>query len=310
MKPVSIKASGLSTTIAAVGLSSVFILAGLCRGQTTQPAQTQVALQRTATVLAVKGAVRHRHNRSAKWVRTKVGDTLKPPAEISTGIRNSAAKLKLHTTAVIRIGSTTTIAITELARLKDAEKVRLLLTRGSVRAGIVEEKVRSDFQIACPAAVLSREGTWGMEMRYDPATGKYYVGLDTDGLLRLIDRLTGRQVRVRPGQYFTQALVRWIDTASLDRMVALSDPFGLTKVEKLFNANNPGGLAGADPTGSRTWRQATGAGRAAVRMANQITQPMTNIPPTDDTPRLYRFGNFGTYIRDNSTAQPKPRPHR
>lgn len=300
-------------TIAAVIAA---VAAGAAMGQTPAPAPaSQPAAEVRATILETTGIVKYRQTEGGKWQDAKKGDVLKPPAEIRTGPR-SAVTIKLHTTAILEVRAYTRVAIAELALLGDTEKTSLFLRRGTVRAGIIEEKTRSDFQIACPAAVLTREGTWGMEMSYDPATGRYNIALDNDGLVRVMDLVTGRRVGLQPGQYVTQALQMWVRTAMLERMVSLTDPFGVTSVETAFYAENSGGLTAASPTGNLGLTQALGLmtsdlpqmflnQQARAAALNWLPEFFVDrlTPPTDVPTVRYRYGNFGTHVPQNVTQR-------
>jgi hypothetical protein len=200
-------------------------------------------------VLKVVGKVQHSPLDQNKWVDTHEGDVLNEGMRIRTGFK-SAVQLQLHTAAIVQVQSASQIALVELAEMGNTEKTRIGLKYGKIRGGILQEKVHSDFQIACPAAVLTREGTWGFEMSYDPATGHYLVGLDTDGLVRVLNTVTGKRLGIIPGQFVTQSMQEWFKTAEFDRMVDLVDQFGITQVEKVFYAINPGGRTAADPTGT------------------------------------------------------------
>jgi hypothetical protein len=221
------------------------IIAGAAQ-PTSRPAETPLI---KAKVVKVVGRVQHSPINETKWVQTQQGDVLDEGMRVRTGFK-SAVQLQLHTAALVQVQSATQIALVELARQGESEKTRIGLKYGKVRGGILREEVSSDFQIACPTAVLTREGTWGFEMSYDPATGNYLVGLDTDGLVRVLNTLTGKRVGIVPGQFVTQAMQEWFKTAEFERMVDLIDQYGVTHVEKIFYALNSGGRTAVDPTGT------------------------------------------------------------
>ena len=260
-------------------------------------------------VLKVIGRVQHKLITGKKWSKTRVGDVLSSGMEIRTGLRSSVV-VKLHTSAVVQVKSATRIAFTELSGTPKEDKTRITLSYGAVRAGIISDKVRSDFKIACPTAVLSREGTWGMEMSYDPATGGYRIGLDTKGLVRALRTKTGRQMTILPGQFVTNQMQQWVQTASFARMVTLVDPFGVTKVERKFYVHNSGGLAGADPTGPQLTQQGFTkdkfvviAQQRAIKtvIKRQIRTNIQNLIMSGDGKiHQYRFGNFGTHVSSDT----------
>jgi hypothetical protein len=306
-----------------VALGCVLIGASFSPGQTTQPAPVQTkpaaGTVLSAEVVEIVGTVQHKRIEETAWQQTKVGQVLSPGMEVRTGI-GSKAQVKLHETALLQINNMTRIAITELLRLKDLDKMRINISYGQVIGGILQEKVRSDFQIISPTAVLTREGTWGFEFTYDPATGDYRIRLDTDGLVRVVQTATGRRIGLRPGQYVTQAMQQWITTALFQEMVSLLDPFGVTQIEKLNYALNSGGLSGANPTGGRGSVALTKsqAGISAIltnvrQSRAQIRQLATNQTIQQAIQRAlqrqegggeiikpdvfsYRYGNFGTHL--------------
>ncbi len=275
----------------------------------TQPAKIEPA---SGQVLKVFGRVQHKKMDEKKWHKTQPGDVIKAGMEMRSGLRSSAI-IRVQNNAVIKLESTTRIAFSELVKQANTEKTRIFLSHGTIKAGILSEKIHSDFQIACPTAVLSREGTWGMEMNYDPATGRYKVRLDTEGLVKVVQTLTGKKIKIYPGQVVTSAMQMWVKTAMFKRMVSLSDPFGATKIEKLNYALNSGGLSAADPTGSRvtinnikqgialngvnthlTIRQINLAQRATF---NRIILQRTLYRPRPSPEGIYdyKYGNFGTH---------------
>jgi hypothetical protein len=226
--------------LTAAGMASVYA------ASSTQPTSRPAV---NARVLKVIGRVQHSPIDRDVWQETHEGDILSDGTRIRTGFK-SAVQLQLHTAAVVQVQSATQVALTELAKYENTEKTRIGLKYGKIRGGIIQEKVNSDFQIVCPVAVLTREGTWGFEMSYDPATENFHVGLDTDGLVRVLQTSTGRRMGILPGQYVTQSMQAWFKTAQFENMVGLVDQFGTTSIEKVFYASNSGGLTAADPTGT------------------------------------------------------------
>jgi len=299
-------------------MSALVILCGTVAalGQTTQPAPAKGAVEElSATALEVAGTVQWAKIGTDDWQPVKQGDVLRPPVEIRTGLRSSAV-FKLHTTALIQVGVNSRMSITELSRQADVDKVRLGLRRGMIRGGIIEETGRSDFKIACPAAVLSREGTWGFQITYDPATNGFRVDLDTDGLVRVLNTRTGKQMGIRPGEYVTQAFRLWVNTAVFERMVSLVDKYGMTSIEEWLYANYPGGGAALNPTGPTFGISPTyGAMQQAQMMAAQarLQQTFASRFPAylqnilreqfrPSGPQYYQPGSFGTHIDESGPA--------
>ncbi len=200
-------------------------------------------------IIKSRGVVQTKKIKSNKWVKCKVGDSLEENMELRTGLRSSCL-VRLQNSVIVQIRSATRITIAELKKYAKTERTRIVVKYGIIRAGVVPKGgIISDFQIACPTAILSREGTWGIEFLYDPATGNYRVGLDTEGLIRVVNTRTGKSRRIYPGEFTTQEMEMWVNNATFRNTVFLTDPFGTTQIEKLLYANNSGGRSGFDPTG-------------------------------------------------------------
>jgi len=265
----------------------------------TSVATTRAAEAVQAVVLQVEGLVQHRRQGQEVWQRTKVGDTLSAGWEIRTGLRSSAV-LKLQRTVVFMVESASRAGIEQLLRSAKAETSRVALQYGAVRAGVVEAQITSNFQIVCPTAVLSREGTWGIRMRYDPATGKFWVWLDTDGLVKVVKTATGQTQTLTPGQYLTEAMLWWIRTTLFDRMVPLTDPFGSTDQDRRRYAYDPTGLGAVDATGDFSLRdlgqRIFNSNLVQQRMSQETGAGIALPGPSAPQPGVfdYPFGNFGT----------------
>jgi hypothetical protein len=294
--------------LSALAAISMFGTIGLA-APTTQPV--------SAKVLKVEGKVQYATIGKNNWTFAKAGDVLTEGMEIRTFVRASSVLIRLHNTTLVQILSASRVSLNELARTTGKETTRIFLHRGTIRAGIVEGALHSDFQIACPAAVLSREGTWGIEMNYDPATGHFYVGLDTEGLIRVLNLLTGQRRTLTPGQFLTQAMQQWITTAVFQRTVLFTDPFGTTSVEISVYANNSGGRTVADPTNPMNLQsqlfQSTGQFNnlnAQEQLSSQVLTPLLiqqvldRLNPPPGNTYEYRYGNFGTDIPDRPVTLP------
>ena len=267
----------------------------------TQPTSNTAV---SARVLKVIGRVQHSPIDHNAWQDTREGDVLSDGTRIRTGFK-SAVQLQLHTAAVVQIQSATQVALTELARYENTEKTRIGLKYGKIRGGIIQEKIDSDFQIVCPAAVLTREGTWGFEMSYDPATENFYVGLDTDGLVRVLQTSTGRRMGILPGQYVTQSMQAWFKTAQFEDMVDLVDQFGTTTIEKLFYASNSGGLTAADPTGNSF---ASSFKQGLVNLLNGIIFQQKQQDKIEQIQSIRIAQNFIRTLRDRSAQAESRQP--
>jgi hypothetical protein len=277
---------------------------------TTAPATQPV----TAKVLKVTGKFVQHSTDGSTWTKTKPNDILPANTFVRTGL-NSTVLIQLRETAILQIRSAAKVLLADMLQSPNTESTRVSLTYGTVRAGIIEGPRHSDFTIATPTAVLSREGTWGIEMSYDPATGHYFAGLDTEGLIRIVNTTTGQRMVLSPGQFTTQLMQRWVQTATFQRTVTFTDPFGVTQVERVFYAQNPGGRTVVNPTGPNE----TGAGftpnnlSSAQNLQRQLENPINTLPNLNILPDLsnpdrsapvynYRFGNFGTRIPESEKS--------
>lgn len=233
--------------VAGIGISILLTLP--VKGEEGQINSPDDHRQVLAKVLKIVGKAQYKRIDSENWKDAQVGDELTEKMEIRTGIRSSVL-LRLQKSAIVQVKSLTRMAITELKSYENTEKTTVFLRYGTVRAGVVPVGIKSDFKIATPTAVLTREGTWGIEFTYDPSTGNFTAGLDTEGLIRVINNLTGKRRRLYPGQFTTQEMLMWVESAKFRRMTSLIDKFGSTDIEKLFFKNNGNGRTGTDFTGS------------------------------------------------------------
>ena len=263
-------------------------------GKTAAAASTQAAGKLLEVqVLDCVGMVQHRKLGQKSWQRTKLGDKLHAGMELRTALRSSV-QLKLHDTVVVMLRSATRMGIEQLVRQAGEEKSRVSVRYGTIRAGVIEGEIKSSFQIVCPAAVLSREGTWGIEFWYDPSTGSYRGGVDTEGLINVINTITGRRMGVRTGQYVTSAMQRWIRTAKFNLTVQLTDQFGTSKVERTLYVNNPSGATAFDPAGSWSPHDLTRRGLQGTGLPGTGIGQITPSGQVDLGRINYKFGNFGT----------------
>jgi hypothetical protein len=271
--------------------------------QATQPVK--------GTVIKVVGKVQHSVEGTTQWVNTKVGDTLDSGTQIRTGVQSSV-QIRLHTAALVQVRAVSRILLADLASGPGYEKSHINLHYGVIRAGVVADKVNADFQISTPAAVMSREGTQGIEMSYDPATGNFSVSLDTEGLIRVLKTLTNQRRAITPGQFVTQAFQRWVETAVFIRTVSFVDPFGTTRIEGTFYAFNSGGRTVLNPTGPNNPNSALGTsvqygytpGLGENALQTMTTEQIINRILNPPIPSYnYRYGNFGTHIQDKGSIQ-------
>lgn len=298
--------------------------------QNTTPAQTNAAAAPVKAaqelryqVVEVAGVVRAAAigvdpKSPAGWHPVQVGEFITAGMQINTTFR---AKVKLvmvpaDPPTVIMIERMTLVQFSELRYEAGAAKARIELGHGAVRAGVAEGSVRSDMQIASPAAVLSKKGTdifrfwyyngndWGMSLS-DRGRGLIQAiqlkqgGMTGGGLGGFNSRF------VRPGQSVNQEMLRTIETELFNRFVNVNELFGLTNgdiqlISLWGNGINIRGLNGdiiklRDITGRdigldqmKTKEQLLTAGVDGLRL-------FQNLPfqTRDNRPRGNNGGDFG-----------------
>jgi len=177
----------------------------------------------------------------AGWHNVQVAEFITAGMQIETAFRSKVKLVMVPADppTVIMIERSTLLQFSELRYEKGTAKARIELGHGAVRAGVAEGNVRSDMQIASPAAVLSKQGTdifrfwyfnsndWGMSLS---ERGR--------GLIRAIQLKQGGTTGgglggfdsrfVRPGQSVNQEMLRTIETELFNRFVNVNDLFGLT----------------------------------------------------------------------------------
>lgn len=268
---------------------------------TTQPTKVDESYQ--ARVIKVVGRATYSlsDDQGARtWQPAKVGDQLPAGTQVRTSLRSKLV-LAFGEDSVVVVQQLTLSSIDQFHRSADTKVVRLGLGHGLIRAGVAETTLRSDMTIETPTATLSKKGTMDFGIQYEPSTGRFRVFLDQDGMIEALNKLTDESRTVLPGQYVTQAMHRWIDTASMDRWIPVVDTFGMTDAEEIFNRLQGTGLGVVEPGGGSTILAFSGrdAGRLAAALAAQRVRqqiPTVRLPITLDGRRIIDRpeGNFGT----------------
>ncbi len=272
----------------------------------TQPAGTTAATTQAAgpvnpmqaRIIQLSGRVQYALADPAgnvgEWRDAKVGDLLPAGTRVRTRLRSQVV-LAFGDDSVVMIDRATLASIDQFHRSGDTKFVRLGLGHGAIRAGVAETTLRSDMTIETPTATLSKKGTIDFGIEYEPSTGRFRIFLAREGLVEALNKLTQERRLVLPGQYVTQAMIRWITTATFDRHVAMADLFGMTNAEQWFNALNSSGRGVVDPGGG-TNTGSLGPGGGQVPGGSQFARTVNTILPlptelqTIDRPE----GNFGT----------------
>jgi hypothetical protein len=271
----------------------------------TQPAADAAAAPgepMQARVVKLTGQVQYARTdaqgNAGEWQEAKLNDLLPAGTRIRTRLRSKVV-LAFGDDSVVLIDRATLASIEQFHRVADTKHVRLGLGHGAVRAGVAETTLRSDMTIETPTATLSKRGTIGFGIEYEPSTGRFRVFLADEGLVNALNKLTGESRDLYPGQYVTQEMIRWIETAVFDRHVALADLFGPDEAEKLFNALHSSGIGVVEPGGGMTTFNVAPLQRANFAPGGELLLGAGAIPAvlvpllgirSPDRPE----GNFGT----------------
>ncbi len=272
---------------------------------TTQPASPAPQTQAVgpvdpmqARIIKLSGSAQYARvdeaGETGTWQSAKVGDVLPAGTRLRTRLRSQVV-LAFGDDSVVLIDRATLASIDQFHRSGDTKVVRLGLGHGAIRAGVTETTLRSDMTIETPTATLSKKGTIDFGIEYEPSTGRFRIFLAREGLVEALNKLRQERRYVLPGQYVTEVMARWIQTATFDRHVAMADLFGVNDNEKWFNALNSSGLGVVEPGGG------TLAGNLGPRHGNQFggTQftggALPFIPILPGAGGVARpEGNFGT----------------
>lgn len=216
---------------------------------TTLPAGATPILAR---VIEVKGDCQFAPPGSEAFSPCKLGDTYSPETVISTGLR-SRVVLRMgedDTYTVVAVDPGTKTLIGEAFTTADTKRVQIGVGYGQVRAGVVEGGLKSDFTVSSPVATLSKRGTWNFGMNVRPF--QYEVFLLDQGLVTALDRASGRQRDVRPGEFVDSSMRRWVQLANRLQNVPISDILGQSDIEVAFNRLDQDGLKILNPEGGAT----------------------------------------------------------
>lgn len=201
-----------------------------------------------AVVVRLTGQVTAQPPGADAWQPVKQGQRLAPRTRIRTGLR-SRVVLAFGDNSIAEIAPVTLAAIEDFRRGSDTTSVTLDLGHGQIRATAVETTLRSEMTIQSPTATLSKKGTHDYGMRYDAGTGNYTIFLNQEGLVEAFNNMTGQARTLRQGQFVTQAMLRWIETARLVRYAPVIDTWGSTVSEIHFNVRHGSGLGSIEPGG-------------------------------------------------------------
>jgi len=236
-----------------------------------------------------------------QWTPVREGQRLAAGTQLRTGIRSSVL-LQFGDNVIVQVDRVTSATIAQFYQTARQQSIRIDLGYGAVRAGAVEGMIESDMTIQTPVATLTKRGTWGFGLEYEAVTGRFRAFLADRGLIDVINQLTNQRQSLAPGQYVTQAMIHWIQTAKFDRTVPIQDVFGLTRTETEFQAYQGDGMGVLQPGGSSNFNT---AGRDPAALYADITGEhagqLTGLPPGafitqpgGGTVFVRPEGNFGT----------------
>ncbi len=223
----------------------------------TQPAEAAVPAGLTqiqALVLEVKGRAQHAPvgtevTDTAAWQAVAVGDTYPAGTLVRTGL-GSHVTLQFGREEPYTVVMVERLTLANLATLyrTETEKVgQVTVNYGAVRGGVSEGGLRSSFVVDSTVATLTRRGTWGFRLFVERGTGRYVASLADEGMIQILNDITRERQTLYPGQYVTQAMVRWVDQTQFDRLIPLQDRTGLTTDEIQAKAFQDTGLAVIQP---------------------------------------------------------------
>lgn len=223
-----------------------------------------------ARVIDVKGDVKHAPLDSKEYKPCAVGDEYPEMTKILTGI-NSSVKLQIGDeepyTAMV-IDRVSKVTLSELTRTSDSKRVRVGVANGSIRAGVAEGGLKSDFTVDSPVATLSKKGTWGFGLYYERDTDSFEISLLDQGLVEAFNKVTGGKRIVLPRELVTETMKRWLDQVQTVRNVAIADILGQEDMTVAFNKFRSDGLGVLDP----------GSGSSVFNLSNsQARQDFANL---------------------------------
>lgn len=236
-----------------------------------------------AKVIDVVGDVKYAPLGSEEWKPVALNEEYPPRTKIRTGLRSSV-KLQIGQeeplTAVL-IDSAGKTVIAEAMKTADTKRVRLDLLYGSMRAGVAEGGLKSDFTVDTPVATLSKRGTWNFGMSFERSTDRFEIFLLDHGLVEVLNKFTRESRTASPGERVTQALRFFLDQAQF-KNVPIADLLGQGDIEVAFNRLQNDGLGVISPGSGRATiiNLSSPAARTSFQqLAQQALITPTGTPP-------------------------------
>ncbi len=278
-------------------------LAAQTDGAATQAAAAAEGTPIEARVIDLKGRAQHAPVGSAvtdaqAWQPVQLNDVYPAGTLIRTSL-SSQVTLQFGSEepyTVVMVERMTLASIASLYKTATEKVSRVSVNYGAVRGGVSEGGLRSSFVVDSTVATLTKRGTWGFRLFVERGTGRYTISLADRGLVEALNNITRQRQALSPGQYVTQAMIRWVEQTSFDRLITMQDRFGLTVEEFRFKAFNDTGLAVLDPAPSANTGQTVRPGWDQFA-SQQVLQ--------NEQQRLQDLGNLQNFI-NNIVNPPGP----
>ncbi len=212
---------------------------------------------------------------------------------LRTGIR-SRVILLFGEENLVGIKAMTLASINDFYQTEDAKVIRLGLGYGTVRGGSTEGTLRSDLIIDSTQATLAKRGTEGWQIQVEPYTGRFSISLARHGLVEALQKATGQQRRIRPGEYATDLNIgkMWINQAQFDRTVKLVAVESMSTADLDFSTAQSRGIGTVAP----------GAGSEAVSFARRTPQRDFVVDQVID-PRSGRLTDLQEELSDTTVIE-------
>ncbi len=227
-----------------------------------------------AVIKVVEGTVETRPGPDQPWAPVAVGMQLAEGSDLRTGFRARCVVDMVD--SLVQADALTVLRIADLRWDGEKVRTRVHLKQGNTRSEVEKPRMKSDFAIVTPSAVLSVRGTKGIECGFFSDLGGRYA-LTTSGLIAVADRLTQSETGVRPGQQTHDRATRPMEQLVDRRVSVLLDQAGLEQKEKLVSARR--NLPVGPPDGLRPKRLRE-ADRATVAAANADLAALLYPPGT------------------------------
>jgi hypothetical protein len=193
-----------------------------------------------ATVLSVTGTAEVRLTRDGPWQPAQAGMKLAAGSVITVGVK-SAAELDFDGHAVVVVRRPSILRVDRFLLSNQAVETRLHLKVGSLRAGVVKEKVASDFKVTTPRVTLSARGTEIADVTHSDRGTEVHMG--REGRLDMTKFIEGTSLtRSIPAEFGSRSsdLVRVVEERMEERSLQ-GYRYGRTEAEEHSVRMNPSG---------------------------------------------------------------------